>query len=348
MSTRYLLALASCASLSLAACGGSSSSGEGGGGSVASSSTGDLATSSSSSSSSTSATGTGGGSSTSTSATGSGGATSSTTGSGGAGTGGTGGAGTGGAAPAPDANHLIISELGVQPTDGEFIEIYNPTSAAVDLSKYYVSDNATYYTIAAGTAWAPVTSNPGTDFLVGFPSGTMIAAGGVITIASDAAKFFAHFAVCPDFTLGTADVTCTATTKAKAVVVPTNGGLTAGTSGLSNDREMVMLFTWDGTVGSKVKDVDYVTWGDTFDVGASRADKTAVSGYAADTAAASQKGAPAPGLFASIERCSIGETSEKQTGGNGITGHDETSEDFSKSFKVQATPTPGKKNTCLP
>ena len=50
-----------------------------------------------------------------------------------------------------------------------FVVIENPTAAAVDLSTYYLSDNAGYYGIAAGQAWDPVTSNPGTDFLAQFP-----------------------------------------------------------------------------------------------------------------------------------------------------------------------------------
>ena len=36
------------------------------------------------------------------------------------------------------------------------------------------------------------------------------------------------------------------------------------------------------------------------------------------------------------------------TPGNGLTGHDETSEDMSASFKSAATPSPGTKNSCLP
>ena len=34
-------------------------------------------------------------------------------------------------------DHLLISEFVVTPTAGEFIEIYNPTASAVDLTNYY-------------------------------------------------------------------------------------------------------------------------------------------------------------------------------------------------------------------
>ena len=60
------------------------------------------------------------------------------------------------------------------------------------------------------------------------------------------------------------------------------------------------------------------------------------------------QGVPASaGAPLAIERCAM-ETGEKTTGGNGITGHDETSEDMSASFKSAATPSPGTKNSCLP
>ena len=37
-------------------------------------------------------------------------------------------------------DHLLVTEFVVTPTDGEFIEIYNGTGAAVDLTNYYVCD----------------------------------------------------------------------------------------------------------------------------------------------------------------------------------------------------------------
>jgi hypothetical protein len=96
-----------------------------------------------------------------------------------------------------------------------------------------------------------------------------------------------------------------------------------------------------------VEDVDYVTWGVMFDP-ATRVDKTGIAGYVADTASASQKPAVAPPPTQSIERCGPTlEQGEKSFGGNGITGHDETSEPLDASFKLQVKPTPGVKNTCL-
>lgn len=251
------------------------------------------------------------------------------------------GSGTGGSTPGAD--HILISEVGVAPDGGEFIEIWNPTGAAVDLSNYYLSDNGTYHGIAAGMPFNPPLATPGTDFLVQFPAGTMLPADGVIVIAAHAA-FETQFSKCPDYILSSTALTCTNGT-AKAMVIPTNGAIGA-MAGLSNQREMVILFRWmPGT--TKVEDVDYVTWGGMVDA-ETRVDKTAVTGYKPDTAPNSQTPAPTPMAGQSIERCGPTlEAGEKTTGGNGLTGHDETSEALDTTFKVQTTPTPGVKNTCL-
>ena len=246
-----------------------------------------------------------------------------------------------GGSDAAVAGHLLISEVGVAPASGEFIEIYNAGASAVDLTNYYLSDNATYFKIAAGTPFAPPLATVGTDFLAQFPSGATLAPGAAIVIAASS-TFEAQFSKCPDYILAAAPYTCTSGV-AKAMLVPTNAAIGASV-GLSNDREMVVLFQWSG--GATVQDVDYVTWGTVFDA-ETRADKTGVSGYQPDTAPASQKSATPPTALQSIERCSAIETGEKTTGGNGPSGHDETSEALDQTFKVQAKPTPGVKNACL-
>ena len=146
--------------------------------------------------------------------------------------------------------------------------------------------------------------------------------------------------------MDTVAYTC-ATGSAAPMRVPTNGGLDPTKQGtlLSDAREMLILFRWDG-VEATVHDVDYVTWGAMFDVGASRIEKTTVSGYKADTAAASQQPADAPLAAHSIVRCDAAEKGETLTGGNGLTGHDETSEALGASFKDTATPTPGTPGGC--
>ncbi len=311
------------------------------GGDDETSSTTSGATTSSSDATSTSGTG-GAGGDTATSTTTS--TTSSTTGTGGSGQGG-GSTGVGGG---PSGEHLVISELAAAPGVAEFVEIWNPTGADVDLTDYYLSDNGTYYSIAEGGLWNPITDNPGTDFLARFPAGATLAADAVLVIATDPG-YEGQYGACPDYILAAADLACFNGGTAKAMVKPTGGDLgSAPGSMISNAREMLVLFTWDGDTSNPLKDVDYVTWGDTWEPG-TRVDKTGVAGYQADTPGDNQLAATVPSAGASIERCSMGtELDEKVAGGNGITGHDETSENLYWSFGLQVTRTPGVKNACLP
>jgi hypothetical protein len=166
-----------------------------------------------------------------------------------------------------------------------------------------------------------------------------------LTIASDPAGYLTAFGGCPDFAFAAAAVTC-GTGSARAMAVPTNGGVGSSAALITNTAELLMLFTWDGVQGHLVKDVDYVVWG----VSASPAnfvDKTGVTGYAPDTLIGSQRPVAAPGNGQSVERCQF-DTGETTTGGNGADGHDVTSEDFDVSFTVQTTPSPRQRNACLP
>ncbi|WP_437283184.1 lamin tail domain-containing protein [Sorangium sp. So ce375] len=262
-------------------------------------------------------------------------------GEGGAG-GGEGGAG-GGDVPGEPAGHLLISEVAVRPGAGEFIEIWNPTEAAIDLTNYYLSDNSVYYAITAGSAWAP-TGSEGTDFLVQFPPGTMIEAGARLVLASDDG-FELEYQKCADFALDATPIPCGGE-DVPPMIAPTNGALGAQAGALLTDgEEMVILFEWDGTVGSPLKDVDYIIWGQ--ELGASAmAYKTGKKGYADDTSRASQRPTEAAGSGSSMVRCSDLEFGELLTEGNGISGHDETSEWLDVSFTVASTPTPGEENDC--
>jgi len=240
-----------------------------------------------------------------------------------------------------EADHLVINEIQVGGNEAEFVEIHNPTAAAVALDDYYLSDNSTYVDLASGGAWMPITDNPGTDFLAQFPPGSSIPAGGYIVIGFDPG-YETEFGACPDFFVAEAAVTCNGSPV--PALVATEPGSIDDASNLSNPREMLVLFTWSGDTQDVLQDVDYVTWGDMFEAG-SRADKSAVSGYQPDTPVDMQSGAPVPAPGTSIERCGV-EAGETTTGGNGITGHDETSEDLATSFVVQAAPTPGAVNGC--
>jgi hypothetical protein len=243
-------------------------------------------------------------------------------------------------------DHLLISELAAAPNAAAFVEVHNPTSAAVDLSDYYLSDNSAYYEIGAGDPFDPITGNAGSDFLAKFPDSSSIPAGGFIVVALNAG-FVTTFGTCPSFFLAKDDMPLAC----QQMMVPAMDYIDPVTQGdidlgFSDNREMAVLFRWDGTEGNPVEDVDYLTWGTEIAAGG-RADKTGVSGYQADTAVDMQKPAPVAAPTESIERCPAGvENGETTSGGNGIDGHDETSESLDVSFKVQAAPTPGAANAC--
>lgn len=250
--------------------------------------------------------------------------------------------GTGAGGCLAQAEHLLVSEVMTQPGAGEFVELYNPGATAVDLSIYYLSDNgAAYHGLAAGAAWDPE-GTPDTDFLVGFPPDSSISGGEhqTIELGND---FEGQLGECPTYTVRD-DVMCDGVPVPK-VSIPTGGGLGTSPAGLlSNAGEMVVLFCFDGD--AVVYDVDYLTWDPDSDDPNTRVDKTGVPGYADDTAAPLQSPAPVPGADESIGRCDDSEPDETSVGGNGLFGHDETSENLALSFVVLDAPSPGAANTC--
>lgn len=229
--------------------------------------------------------------------------------------------GAGGIGPAHP--HLLLSEIVVTPTGGEYIEICNPTGAPVDLTNYYVSDD--WYTGAPPSCYCNVVA-PGygvavnSDFTARFPAGSIIPAGGVITIASSGADFQLAYGFLPDFELN-------ATSGAPDMLILSNN-LPLSLALLTNGSEMVMLFYWDG-VSDNVCDVDYVQWGslasgngvDKSNIAIDGPDADAVATpFFPDTPPAAQAFAPAPPAGSSLARLECAETLETQPGNGCIPG----------------------------
>jgi hypothetical protein len=217
--------------------------------------------------------------------------------------------------------HLILSELVVAPSAGEAIEIYNPTSAPVDLEHYWLADYKDYYLITGGGK--PISS----DFLMHFPAGAKIDPGQFVIVSLHSATEYKNtYTIFPDYDCDGADPGA-----------PNMLGTIGSSAGLTDGGEMVVLFRWDG-VSATVSDVDYLPYGTP---GANdRIDKTGQTGYQADIPAAQQIAAKAPSSGKSLHRCPTSEDSEAKMSGNGITGHDETSENGALSWKIIAKPTP--------
>lgn len=218
------------------------------------------------------------------------------------------------------AGHLLLSEFVVTTDPTEFIEIYNPTATPIDLTNYWFADYATYYQVT--TSKAPVA----TDFVARFPPGKTLGAHAFATISlHTATDFKTAYGSFPSYDFSTADTNA-----------PTMGGTLGSSAGLTNTGEMLMLFYWDG-VTATVKDVDYLVYGSTSD----KVDKTLVPGYLPDTPVGNQIAMSAPGSGKSMHRCPTSEDGETMKDGNGIIGHDETSENSLKSWQVSAKPSPG-------
>ncbi len=248
---------------------------------------------------------------------------------------------------------LLITEVCVLGSENEFVEIANPTGAAVDLSNYYLTDaiySGQYY-------WNIVLPNPDqttvgggafTDFHARFPAGATIAAGDTITVSvagSDA--FLGAWGIPPDYELfedgsGPDDV------PDMREVFP---GSINGSSlpSLTNTGETMVLYYWNGAT-DLVTDIDLFTWGAG---GSYLFSKTGVSmdgpdadtvptAYQADTPTGSQQLFTTAHAFGeSYQRVDGNEGTEVKTGGNGTLGHNETSENLMTTFHMAvATPSP--------
>ncbi len=248
------------------------------------------------------------------------------------------------------SDHLLVSEIVATPDAAEYVEIFNPTGAAIDLSDVYLTDatfaggGQFYYKIVTGS-----TAGGGGyfDFHARFPDGASIASHEYQTVSlAGSDDFFAIYSTDPTYELyedgGSADG-IPDMREALPGSINNQGGLT-------NDGEVVILYTWDGAT-DLVEDLDYVLWGDKTEA----VDKTGVAidgpdpdatttTYLVDTATASQDIA-APGYHASgnsFTRIDKDEGGEIAVGGNGITGNDETSENLSATFaEIGRTPNGG-------
>ncbi len=266
-------------------------------------------------------------------------------------------------AQAIDADHLIITEVvtTTRPVSGgrlgsEFIEVVNPTGGDIDMSNVYLtdgtlaSDSIFYWNIADGIPSAATTGGGAfNDFHVRFPDGYVLAAGDTLAISvNGSAQYFEAYGQLPDFELYE-DANSPDTVPEMVAVFPgsVNGGSPLGEvnstllPSLSDNSESLILYSWDGS-SDLVADLDFVFWGADTDV---LFDKTGVTvgaePYLADTTPGSQiaASASAQNFGQAYARVSADEGVEN-TPGNGLTGHDETSEDLGVTWTTTGTQNP--------
>ncbi len=237
---------------------------------------------------------------------------------------------------APSGLHLLLSEI--ETDNGEMIEIYNPTDAAIDLQRYFLSDHNEYWRLPEH-GQLPITLDA-SDFLVRFPaSSPPLPPGGVAVIAIDGNAFQATYpGQEPDYTI------LIAIGDSK----PMDSVVSLSTPSLTNTGEMVALFYWDGD-SDLVRDVDLVVVGFNVPPANSPVAKLMIDGPDADTM-------PTPYAGEALDLGETGDTSSNRThkriererdreshgAGNGITGDDETSEEIQVTWDMRETAgTPG-------
>ena len=224
-------------------------------------------------------------------------------------------------------DHLRISEVVLQPSAGEYIRLSNPTDTAVNLSNYYLTDATDklagryYYKLPSG---ADYWSNTSTDFIARFPNTSIAAGASLVVSMARHLDYTTTYGTTADLSLK------------EDLLNAVNGVTTIGSSPnvkLDNAAESLVLFYWDGT-SSVVQDVDYLVWGtDSTTASAYMLDKTGVDTYLPDTPISEQSYMPTHLDGSKLIRNSD-EGSETTTGGNGITGHDETSENLADTWSV--------------
>lgn len=252
------------------------------------------------------------------------------------------------AAATPSALHLLLTEVKTNPVTSEFIEIYNPTCEPVDLSTYYLADDARYGLLPS---WGDAPPQLGhLDAVLKFPDGATLAPGAAAVVARSEPGFTTAYGGAPDFAV-------LSPTVAQGMVFIAHGD--TRNVDLRNAGEAVTLFRWDG-VGDLVADGDVVVAGDLPGDGDQVVSKQTIApegvdgpdgddvatAYRADAAtipAALRRDAGITASSGAYQRIALEDGFEIELGGNGVGGHDETSEDTLMTWEQEtgSVPTPG-------
>ena len=232
-----------------------------------------------------------------------------------------------------DTDHLLFSRITIQPTEAEFISIYNPTSESIDISDYYITDATKsstsdyYYNITQGSDYW---SNNFSDFIARFPENYLIESNQTLILGlHDNQTFNDYYGYDADLNLFE--------DMRNAIDGETTislGSAFVNQNILGDAAEMLMLFKWDG-VSDIVEDIDYFIWGNTNEA----IDKTGIGSYLPDTSVGNQVSYYSHGQDSTYVRTTIdSEGDEISVGGNGITDNDETSENLMATWNVILSP----------
>jgi len=216
---------------------------------------------------------------------------------------------------------LLLIQVVTQPNEAESISIYNPTSSPIHLNNYYICDDEEYYKMQTEGDLSPSSSSSG--FTARFPATLIDPFDTLVIVFNENYSNFYGTDFIPDLFLFGSDEFSMLETEA--------GSIGFGNNRIGEASELIILFYWDGYQNSLIKDVDYIIWG-SYQNGIN---KTGIGDYLPDSAPSDQfiNDFDIETYYA-FSRTANSEISEFQSGGNGITGHDETSENFQQSWSL--------------
>lgn len=265
-----------------------------------------------------------------------------------------GGGGGGGSTVDEHGQYPFFSEVMAQPFDGvgsnraEYVEIWNPTAITFELGDFYLATSQSYALLPAGDTYLDFQQ----DFIVRFPAGARLGPRETAVVAIDGEGFEEAYDASADYALrNPGEVAST------MLVVEMDN---ADQIGISGNGEAVVLFHWDGN-SNLVQDLDMMISGirEDEDHPNNILDKTGlevdgpVPGVAiynpdAATMARAENQFEAEAVAGhSYTRIDLPGEHIIQEDGNGLTGHDVTSEDVRASWEsfpegdLYSAPNPG-------
>ena len=225
------------------------------------------------------------------------------------------------------ADHLLLNRITISPTQAEMVSIFNPTTDIINLSNYYLSDaeksstNKHYYNLPTGSDYF---SGSVSDFFIRFPDINIEPNDTMFIALHDSTTFHNYYNFPADLSLWNDSLAYT----------DDNYPFNSSFNTLGDNYESLILFYWDG-VSNQIQDVDYFLWGDT----TYAINKTGILNYLDDTPLNQQFDNLIDAHddnYTYMRESSL--ESDEIIPGNGFTGHDETSENFLSSWKINITP----------
>jgi hypothetical protein len=238
---------------------------------------------------------------------------------------------------ADSVDHILLNRIVITPSEAESFSITNPTAETINLSDYYICDDQDYYQMQTDADLSPSATMSG--FTARFPDINIQPNDTLIIVLNENYNSF-YNSLIPDFTLfdNSEGLLSMIETEVNSFGLSTNK--------LDDENESLILFKWDGNPNNNIEDIDYFIWGG--NQGA--VNKTGINNYLDDTSAENQLFfETTPTDYYAFSRINgLDELDEISLDGNGITGHDETSENFRQSWEIISLVTMGCTNPSAP